>query len=81
MGSKKYEIWGQKSGLCNKWHEQTSTDWFVIFMFKLIWMKRKYRIINVYYRNGYDDCIECLTERVKNEMFSDEKINLNEKEK
>ena len=53
----------------------------MIFMFKLIWMKRKYRIIDVYYRNGYDDCIECLTERVKNEMFSDENINLNEKEK
>lgn len=81
MGGKKYELWGQKSGLCNKWHEQTSTNWFVIFMFKLIRMKRKYRIVNVYYRNGYDTCKECWNERAKNEMFSNEKINLNEEEK
>lgn len=77
MGAKKYELWGQKSGLCNKWHEQTSTNWFVIFMFKFIRMKRKYRIVNVYYRNGYDNCEECWNERAKSEMFSDEKINLN----
>lgn len=72
-----YEIWARNSGMCTKWHAQTTSNNFVIFLIKLAWMKRKYKMIDVHYKKGYLKCDECWTEIVAKEMFSDEKINLN----
>lgn len=33
------------------YHRNTSTDWFVVFVFKFLWLKRKYKIIDVEFRD------------------------------
>lgn len=35
------------------YHQHTSTDWFIVFLFKFIWLKHKYKIIDIEYRSKH----------------------------
>ena len=35
------------------YHQNTSTDWFVVFVFKFLWLRRKYKTMDVEFRDKH----------------------------
>lgn len=55
----KYEVSGQRNGLCPWSGESKQTNSLVVALFYLVKMMASYKIVDFAIRRGYEDCESC----------------------